>query len=65
MSGSASPPKVCGGRGALGLLVVGVGTYDASDTFRHRDAEGFVRLWGLSVETWARRQGAPAPGSES
>jgi argininosuccinate synthase len=32
-------------------------TYDADDTFRHADAEGFVRLWGLSVETWSRRQG--------
>ena len=30
---------------------------------RHRDAEGFVRLWGLSVETWARRQGAADAGS--
>ena len=27
-----------------------------SDTFRHEDAAGFVRLWGLSVETWSRRQ---------
>jgi argininosuccinate synthase len=32
-------------------------TYDADDAFRHEDAEGFVRLWGLSVETWSRRQG--------
>ncbi len=37
-------------------------TYDASDTFRHADSEGFVRLWGLSVETWSRRQG---PGAAS
>ena len=28
-----------------------------SDTFRHQDAEGFVRLWGLGVATWAARQG--------
>ena len=27
--------------------------------FRHEDSAGFVRLWGLSVETWAREQGGP------
>jgi argininosuccinate synthase len=37
-------------------------TYDADDSFRHLDSEGFVRLWGLSVETWARRQG---PGADA
>ena len=36
-------------------------TYDADDAFRHADSEGFVRLWGLSAETWSRRQG---PGSD-
>ena len=50
---------VSGRRAPKGLYDHGLATYDASDTFRHRDAEGFVRLWGLSVETWARRQGAP------
>ncbi|MDQ1479950.1 MAG: argininosuccinate synthase, partial [Actinomycetota bacterium] len=35
-------------------------TYDAEDAFRHEDSEGFVRLWGLSAQTWSRRQG---PGS--
>ena len=33
-----------------------------SDTFRHEDSAGFVRLWGLSVETWAREQGRPRGG---
>ena len=27
-----------------------------SDTFRHQDAEGFVRLWGLGVATWSAVQ---------
>ena len=54
---------VVGRRAPKGLYDHGLATYDASDTFRHRDAEGFVRLWGLSVETWARRQGAAEPGS--
>lgn len=37
-------------------------TYEAGDAFRHEDAAGFVRLWGLSVETWARRQRGELPG---
>ncbi len=49
---------VDGRRADRGLYDHGLATYDASDTFRHSDAEGFVRLWGLSVETWARRQGS-------
>jgi argininosuccinate synthase len=38
-------------------------TYGAEDAFRHEDSEGFVRLWGLSVQTWSRRQGPGAEGS--
>ena len=30
--------------------------------FRHEDSAGFVRLWGLGIETWAARQG-PSAGS--
>ena len=52
---------VSGRRAERGLYDHGLATYDASDTFRHSDAAGFVRLWGLSVETWARRQGGGAP----
>ena len=51
---------VAGRRAERGLYRHDLATYDASDTFRHQDAEGFVRLWGLSVETWAREQGGPA-----
>jgi argininosuccinate synthase len=40
-----------------GLYDYTLATYDAADAFRHEDAAGFVRLWGLSVETVARRQG--------
>ena len=29
-------------------------TYDDADSFRHADSEGFVRLWGLGIETWMR-----------
>ena len=53
-------PGVCrpiGRRSPKSLYDYGLATYDASDSFRHDDAEGFVRLWGLSVQTWAARQG--------
>jgi argininosuccinate synthase len=34
----------------------GLATYDGTDTFRHQDAEGFVKLWGLGITTWAAIQ---------
>jgi len=46
-----------GRRAEKGLYDYELATYDAADAFRHEDAAGFVRLWGLSVETVARRQG--------
>ena len=49
---------VAGRRADRGLYDYELATYDAADAFRHEDAAGFVRLWGLSVETVARRQGA-------
>jgi argininosuccinate synthase len=52
--GSCAPT---GRRSPLSLYDHGLATYDASDTFAHADAEGFVRLWGLGVATWAARQG--------
>ena len=62
--GAAAPrtraaARSSGRRAEHGLYSHDLATYDASDTFRHQDAEGFVRLWGLSVETWAREQGGP------
>ena len=49
-----------GRRAPRGLYDHDLATYDAGDSFRHEDSAGFVRLWGLSSETWSRRQG---PGS--
>lgn len=54
---------VAGRRAEHGLYRYDLATYDAADAFRHDHAEGFVRLWGLSVETWAREQGPPGQGS--
>jgi argininosuccinate synthase len=51
-----------GRRARRGLYDHDLATYDAEDSFRHQDSEGFVRLWGLSAETWSRKQG---PGAAS
>lgn len=29
-------------------------TYDIGDTFRHEDAAGFVKLWGLPTKQWSK-----------
>jgi argininosuccinate synthase len=52
--------EVVGRRADAGLYDYELATYDAADAFRHEDAAGFVRLWGLGLETVARRQG-PEP----
>ena len=49
--------RIEGRRSPVALYDHGLATYDAADTFRHQDAEGFVRLWGLGVATWAAKQG--------
>jgi argininosuccinate synthase len=48
---------VAGRRSPVGLYDYDLATYEAADSFRHQDAEGFVRLWGLGIRTWAARQG--------
>lgn len=48
---------VSGRRSPVSLYDHGLATYDAADRFDHGDAEGFVRLWGLGVATWAEKQG--------
>jgi argininosuccinate synthase len=53
---------VAGRRADRGLYDYALATYEADDAFRHEDAAGFVRLWGLSVETWSRRQRTEEPG---
>jgi argininosuccinate synthase len=47
---------VVGRRSDYSLYDYGLATYDAADTFEHADSEGFVKLWGLGIQTWAARQ---------
>jgi argininosuccinate synthase len=58
--------RIVGRRSPVALYDYGLATYDAADSFRHADSEGYVRIYGLGVQTWAARQGAknstpPAP----
>jgi argininosuccinate synthase len=50
--------SVVGRKSPVGLYDYGLATYEAADAFRHEDAEGFVRIFGLGIMTWAARQGA-------
>ncbi|MHB8189980.1 MAG: argininosuccinate synthase [Ferrimicrobium sp.] len=48
--------SVEGRRSPVSLYDYELATYASADTFRHRDAEGFIRVVGLGLETWASRQ---------
>jgi argininosuccinate synthase len=50
--------EVVGRRSPVGLYVNELATYDAEDAFRHEDAAGFLRLFGLGIQTWSALQGA-------
>jgi argininosuccinate synthase len=61
--------RVAGRRSPFALYDHSLATYDAGDRFDHSAAEGFIKLWGLPVETVARQAArvaalqpaAPAP----
>jgi argininosuccinate synthase len=55
---------VVGRRSPWSLYDYGLATYDAADSFNHADSEGFVKLWGLGIQTWAARQATAAPDGE-
>ena len=54
---------VTGRRSEHSLYDYELATYDAEDSFRHEDSAGFVRLWGLGIETWSARQASKRPTS--
>jgi argininosuccinate synthase len=48
---------IVGRRSELALYDEALATYGEEDSFDHTHAEGFVRLWGLSLKTWSAKQG--------
>jgi argininosuccinate synthase len=57
--------RVVGRQSAGSLYDISLATYDTGDAFEHTAAEGFVKLWGLRLKTWARAHVAyPPPGEE-
>jgi argininosuccinate synthase len=50
--------RIVGRRSPHALYDYGLATYDAGDKFQHADSEGFVKIYGLGIKTWAGRQGA-------
>ena len=50
--------RIVGRRSPMALYDYALATYDADDAFEHADSEGFVKIYGLGVKTWAARQGA-------
>lgn len=48
--------SVVGRRSPNSLYVDALATYGSGDTFSHQSAVGFIELWGLPVEVWARRR---------
>ncbi|MEX0790565.1 MAG: argininosuccinate synthase, partial [Actinomycetota bacterium] len=60
--------RVVGRRSPASLYEMSLATYDRDDAFDHKAAEGFVKLWGLPLKTWARARRADAaspPGAGS
>jgi argininosuccinate synthase len=51
---------VVGRQSPYALYDHALATYDEGDWFDHRAAEGFIKIWGLPVETVARRRNQPA-----
>jgi argininosuccinate synthase len=50
--------RIVGRRSPHALYDYELATYDAGDKFQHADSEGFVKIYGLGIKTWAGRQGA-------
>jgi len=48
-------------RAQASLYDHGLATYDEGDAFDQSDAAGFIKLWGLPVEQWAKVHGRDVP----
>jgi argininosuccinate synthase len=48
--------RTMGRRSPNSLYVGKLATYGSGDTFKHETAVGFIHLWGLPLELWARKR---------
>lgn len=48
--------RIVGRSSDSSLYDLALATYDRDDTFDHKAAEGFVKLWGLPSKIWGRRR---------
>ncbi len=48
--------RTVGRRSPNSLYVGKLATYGSGDTFKHETAVGFIHLWGLPLEVWARKR---------
>ena len=55
--------RVVGRKSPNALYETGLATYDEGDQFDHTAAEGFIRIWGLPLETTARQSRQRAAAS--
>jgi len=57
--------RVVGRKSPFALYDHALATYDAGDAFDHTAAEGFVKIWGLPVETAARKSPEKVAAAEA
>lgn len=50
--------RVVGRKSPFALYDHGLATYDTGDLYDHSAAEGFIKIWGLPIETAARKSAA-------
>ncbi len=50
--------RVVGRKSPYGLYEHSLATYDTGDVYDHSAAEGFIKIWGLPIETAARKAAA-------
>ena len=57
--------RVVGRKSPNALYETGLATYDEGDQFDHSAAEGFIKIWGLPLETTARQSRRRAEASQA
>lgn len=65
MKFSPGSAKVVGRSSPTTLYENALATYDREDAFDHKAAEGFVKLWGLPLRTWAKARRADSGKADS